>query len=181
MTKYLFLPLIVLFAACGKGDDSTAPASSAAKDDLTGFTKEFEYAIDATGMFHPDLTDEDFSDVSALMVNLLNDVLAGKLTALDPITEEPMALADVRAKVFFTDTVYYEDPNTGRTVSEPVSRDFGREFHSVKFREQWRYAPDGAVIERRVTAVAPRIPVYSSTSGEVRGYTSLFWVRVHNP
>jgi hypothetical protein len=180
MTKYLFLSLTVLFAACGNGDDSTAPANTTTEVDLSGFTKEFEYAIDAPGMFHPDLTDEDFSDVSAIMVSLLNDALAGKLQALDPITEEPMDVAQLRAKLFYTDTVYYEDPNTNQTVAEAITRDLGREFHSVKFREQWRYSPDGAVIERRVLALAPRIPVYSSTGDDIRGYTSLFWIKVED-
>lgn len=178
MTKYLLLLIILLFAACGNGNDNSEPSASPTQNDLSGFTKEFEYAIDAPGMFHPELTDEDFSDVSALMVSMLNDVLAGKLTALDPITEQPLTLNDVRAKLFFTDTVYFEDPNTGRLMSETVTRDYGREFHSVKFREQWRYAPEGAVVERRVTALAPRIPVYSNMSGDIRGYTSLFWIRV---
>jgi hypothetical protein len=41
-------------AACGQKEEAaTAPSAQ-------GYTKEFDYAIDASGMFHPDLADEDF-------------------------------------------------------------------------------------------------------------------------
>jgi hypothetical protein len=58
--------------------------------------------------------------------------------------------------------------------------DHSTEFYSVKFREQWRYAPDGAIIDRKVLAVAPRRPVYQFTDGD-RSYgplLALFWIKV---
>lgn len=162
----------MLLSACQNQDEgiiSEAPTSA--------FTKEIEYAVDAGGMFHKDLNDDNFSDVTALMVSLINDVLAGKLQAYDPITEQPLELTAIRAKLFATDTVYYEHPETGKFVAEARTRDYGKQFYSVKFREQWMYDPNGAIIERKLIALAPRIPVLSS-EGELLGHTSLFWVKV---
>jgi hypothetical protein len=171
--RHLFVPFIILMiSACGNKKE--AENAEVPKAD---YTKVIEYAVDAGGMFHTDLEDDDFSDVTALMVNLLNDVLAGKLKAFDPITEQPLDLAAVRAKLFVTDTVYYEHPETGALTVEARTRDFGKQFYSVKFREQWLYDPNGAIIERKLIGLAPRIPVLSS-EGELLGHTSLFWVKV---
>lgn len=164
----------MLLASCG-GGEQTKPSPDTGTE---GYTKPIEYAVDASGMFHTDLNDDNFSDISNLMVELLNDVLAGKLQAYDPLTEEPITLEEVRGKLFHTDTVFYEDPASGEMKAEAVTRDYGSRFYSVKFREQWRYDPDGTVIDRKVIAMAPRIPVYSSMGGELRGHTSLFWVKV---
>lgn len=177
MKKFLF-PLAFALASCGNQDASDSENSTAASNN-EGFSKEIEYAVDANGMFHTDLNDDDFSDISNLMVQLLNDVLAGKLQALDPMTEQPMTLEEVRAKLFVTDTVYFENPETGLMEADATTRDFGSKFYSVKFRERWKYAPDGGIIERKVVAIAPRIPVYSSMGGDLRGHTSLFWVKVN--
>ncbi|MCF8257122.1 MAG: hypothetical protein K9J06_06195 [Flavobacteriales bacterium] len=178
MKHTAYLLALLAISSCTSKDGDQLPSASDSTSHI-GYTKVVEYAVDANGMFHTDLNDEDFTDISELMVNLLNDVLAGKLHALDPITEQPMTLQEVRAKLFFTDTVYYENTETGQMVAEAVTRDYGREFYSVKFREQWRYTPDGNIIDRKVLAIAPRIPVYSSMGGELRGHTSLFWVKVN--
>jgi hypothetical protein len=178
MKHYPFLLAFFIITSCGK-QGATDSANDGAPSSNEGFTKEIEYAVDANGMFHTDLNDDDFSDISNLMVQLLNDVLAGKLQALDPITEKPMTLAEVRAKLFVTDTVYYENPETGLMEADATTRDYGSRFYSVKFRERWKYAPGGAIIERKVMAIAPRIPVYSSMGGDLRGHTSLFWVKVN--
>lgn len=178
MKHYTFLLALFIITSCGKQEPSDANKDGTSSSN-EGYTKEIEYAVDANGMFHTDLNDDDFSDISNLMVQLLNDVLAGKLQALDPMTEQPITLEEVRAKLFVTDTVYFENPETGLMEADATTRDFGSRFYSVKFRERWKYAPNGAIIERKVVAIAPRVPVYSSMGGDLRGHTSLFWVKVN--
>jgi hypothetical protein len=172
--KKLLLPcFLFLLAACGQKEEAaTAPSAQ-------GYTKEFDYAIDATGMFHPDLTDEDFSDVKALVGQMIADVLNGKLKAYDPMDDSrQMTVDEVRATLVSTDSVYVAGPEGEESVLTLIQIDHTTEFYSVKFREQWRYAPDGAIIDRKVLALAPRGPVFSS-DGQVMGYSSLFWIKVN--
>jgi len=172
--KKLLLPLSILFlAACGQKDEHAAPASA------EGYTKEFDYAVDAGGMFHPDLTDEDFSDVQTLISQMIADVLSGKLKAYDPmdITKE-LTVDDVRNRLVTVDSVYVEDPESGNMTLTIIETDHTSAFYSVKFREQWKYAPNGGIIDRKVLAVAPRGPVYSS-DGNILGHNSLFWIKVN--
>lgn len=181
MRQYLLLGLTTtLLAAMLLGCGETPKDSPNVDDSVAseGLTKVFEYAVDAGGMFHTDLNDEDFSDVAQIMEQLIADVLNGKLKAHDPLSEEPLSVEDVRKLLIATDTVFVEHPETGEMTAETVVRDHSKGFHSVKFREQWKYAPEGDIIERKVLAIAPRIPVYSSMGGELRGYTSLFVVKL---
>lgn len=168
------LLVAVLTASCSRPDSG----NDGRMESREGFTKEIEYAVDANGMFHSDLTDEDFSDISKVMEGLLQDVLNGKVKAYDLETWQPIDPAIVREKLIHADTLFTEDPETGNMLGEVIQRDYSRGFHSVKFRESWRYDPSGSIIERKVTALAPRVPVYSTVGGDLRGYTSLFWVKV---
>jgi hypothetical protein len=49
---------------------------------------------------------------------------------------------------------------------------------AFKFKEQWSYNTSTGMIDKKVIAVAPKKAVLSPTSGEVRGYRSLFWVKL---
>lgn len=172
--RHFIIPLsLLLLAACDQRQ-----AGSSENEQQVGYTKEFEYAVDVNMMFHTDLNDDDFSDVSALISQLTNDVLAGKLQAYDPNTDLPMAVSELESKLKFTDTVYVENPETGLFEPRIASRDFRDTFYSVKFKESWHYEPNGSIIARKVTAISPRIPVYSSDGEIIRGYTSLFTVKL---
>jgi hypothetical protein len=52
--------------------------------------KRFDYAVDASGMFHPDLADEDFyGHARRSMGQMIADVLSGKLQGLRPNGRSP--------------------------------------------------------------------------------------------
>jgi hypothetical protein len=167
-----FLAALLITSCSNESSKETASATT------EGYTKDIEYAVDAAGMFHEDLTDDDFSDISKVMTALIDDVLSGKLEAYDIETWQALTEAQVREKLIHTDTLYSENPETGALDTQLVPRDYTKQFHSIKFRESWKYSPEGALIERKVIALAPRIPVYSSVGGDLRGYTSAFWVKV---
>jgi hypothetical protein len=140
-------------------------------------TKTMEYAVDLNSIFHQDLNDENFSDVSPLTAQLIADVLSGKLKAYDRSSDEVLSSEQVKSLLQFTDTIWFEEPETGDYSIDIVERDYSQDFYGLTFREQWSYNAEGSVIERRILGLAPRIPVYSSQGGELRGYTSAFWVK----
>jgi hypothetical protein len=165
--------LIVLIAACGT---KTEEKPAAAVDNST-YTKTMEYAVDLSSVFHQDLNDEDFSDVSPIAQNLIQDVLDGKLQAYDNFSDDPLTSEQVKAMLVRTDTIWYEEPETGDRSIEIVQRDYTTEFYGFTFREQWTYNQADAIIDRKVLGIAPRIPVFSSQGGTLRGFTSAFWVK----
>jgi hypothetical protein len=136
-----------------------------------------EYAVDLNSVFHEDLNDEDFSDVSPLTENLIKDVLSGKLKAYDRFSDQLLTSEEVKSVLQFTDTLWFEEPETGDRSVEIVERDYTSEFYGLTFREQWTYDENGSIVNRKIIGLAPRIPVYSSAGGDLRGYTSAFWVK----
>jgi hypothetical protein len=172
-SKSLIPFLLVAFIAC-----NDKPSTKPAKAENAAYTKTMEYAVDLNSVFHEDLNDEDFSDVSIISENLVSDVLSGKLTAYDRFTDEKLSTAEVKSLLHFTDTVQFFDPETGEvSSSDIVERDYTKDFYGFTFREKWSYDKEGSVVDREVVAIAPRIPVYSKQGGALRGYTSAFWIK----
>lgn len=153
------------------------PEKDVKPEESATYTKTMEYAVDLNSVFHEDLTDEDFSDVNPISEQLISDVLDGKLQAFDRFSDEPLDTEHVRSLLQYTDTVWTQEPETGDERMHIIERDLTQEFHGFTFREQWTYDADGHALNRKVVAVAPRIPVYSKQGGELRGYTSAFWVK----
>ena len=167
------IPFILLgFIACDEkpNEPVSEPISS------TSYTKTMVYAVDLNSVFHEDLNDEDFSDVTPITQQLIADVLDGKLTAYDPVSEETITAEQVKSMLVFTDTFWFEEPETGDRRIEIVERDYTSDFYGLTFKERWSYDATGSILDRKVVGLAPRIPVYSSQGGELRGYTSAFWV-----
>ncbi|MDP6909057.1 MAG: hypothetical protein QF371_06100, partial [Flavobacteriales bacterium] len=135
------------------------------------------YLGDFQGIRKSDLNDEDFSDVSPLTENLIKDVLSGKLKAYDRFSDQLLTSEEVKSVLQFTDTLWFEEPETGDRSVEIVERDYTSEFYGLTFREQWTYDENGSIVNRKIIGLAPRIPVYSSAGGDLRGYTSAFWVK----
>jgi hypothetical protein len=77
----------------------------------------------------------------------------------------------------FTDTIWNEEPETGDKSIDVIKRDYTSEFYGLTFKEQWSYDEEGSILDKKILGLAPRIPVYSSRGGELRGYTSAFWVK----
>jgi len=168
------IPFLLLgFIACDQKPNE--PISE--PETTTTYTKTMVYAVDLNTMFHEDLNDEDFSDVAPISKQLISDVLEGKLKAFDPFSEEAITAEQVKAMLVFTDTIWFEEPETGDKSIDILERDYTNEFYGLTFKEQWSYDAAGSVIERKIRGLAPRIPVYSSQGGELRGYTSAFWVK----
>lgn len=171
--KKLLPFLLLTFVACNQPatDTPTDPTETVA------WTKTMEYAVDLNSVFHEDLNDEDFSDVSPLTEQLIADVVSGKLKAYGRFSDELLTAEEAKNVLQFTDTLWFEEPETGNRRIEIVERDFTDEFFGLTFREQWSYDKNGAIINRKIVGLAPRIPVYSSQEGTLRGYTSAFWVK----
>ena len=168
------IPFLLLgFIACDqKPVEPTTEAETS-----TVYTKTMVYAVDLNSVFHEDLNDEDFSDVAPISQQLISDVLDGKLKALDPVSEEILTAEQVKSMLVFTDTIWFEEPETGDKSIDVLERDYTSEFYGLTFKEQWSYDESGAILNKKIVGLAPRIPVYSSRGGELRGYTSAFWVK----
>lgn len=167
------IPLILIgLTACNQAEK---PAASEGTEVVR--TKTMEYAVDLNSVFHQDLNDEDFSDVSPLTSQLVADVLSGKLKAYDRSSDGILSAEQVKSMLQFTDTVWFEEEETGDKSIEIFERDYTKDFYGLTFREQWSYDAEGSIIDRKVLGLAPRIPVYSSQGGDLRGYTSAFWVK----
>ena len=171
MNKLIPFLLLGLIACEQKPAEPTIEPETSA-----GYTKTMVYAVDLNSVFHEDLNDEDFSDVAPIAQQLIADVLDGKLQALDPVSEEVLSAEQVRSMLAFTDTIWFEEPETGDKSIEIVQRDYTQDFYGLTFREQWSYDAEGSIVDRKILGLAPRIPVYSSQGGDLRGYTSAFWV-----
>jgi hypothetical protein len=171
--KKLIPILLIGFAACEQKpvEPITEPETS------TVYTKTMVYAVDLNSVFHEDLNDEDFSDVAPISQQLIADVLDGKLQALDPLSEEAITAEQAKSLLVFTDTIWFEEPETGDKSIDIIERDYSAEFYGLTFKEQWSYDEEGSVLNKKIVGLAPRIPVYSSQGGELRGYTSAFWVK----
>lgn len=165
--------LLVALAACNQHSDQPADGNDAA----VVRTKTMEYAVELGSVFHQDLNDEDFTDVSTISQQLIADVLSGKTTAYERSSDAPMQAEQVKALLQFTDTIWFEEPETGDIRIQIVERDYTKDFYGFTFREQWNYNAAGSVVERKVLGIAPRIPVFSAQGGELRGFTSAFWVK----
>lgn len=172
--KYFIPFLLIAFVACNK-NPQVQPTQ--VEENTATYTKTMMYAVDLNSVFHEDLNDEDFSDVAPITQQLIADVLNGKLQAYDAISDQVITAEQVKAQLAFTDTIWFEEPETGDQSIDIVERDFTTDFYGLTFKEQWTYNTQGSIVERKIVALAPRVPVYSSQGGELRGYTSAFWVK----
>ena len=172
MKKLIPFILIGLVACDQKPNEAILDPESNAS-----YTKTMVYAVDLNSVFHEDLNDEDFSDVAPISQQLIADVFDGKLQAFDPISEEVITAEQVKTMLVFTDTIWFEEPETGDKSIDVLERNYTTEFYGLTFKEQWSYDKAGSVLNKKIVGLAPRIPVYSSQGGELRGYTSAFWVK----
>lgn len=145
--------------------------------ETVAYTKTMEYAVELGSVFHEDLNDENLADVSPLAENLIAQVLEGKLKAYDRGSDEELSPEQVKEILVFTDTIWFEEPETGDQSIDILERDYTKDFYGFTFREQWSFNEENAIIERKILGIAPRIPVFSSQGGDLRGFTSAFWVK----
>lgn len=170
--KKLIPILMVAAVACNQKPEEKPVATK-----NVAYTKTMIYAVDLNSVFHEDLNDEDFSDVGPITEQLINDVMSGKLQAFDPFSEEPITAEQAKYVLAFTDTIWFNNPETGDQSIDIVERDYTSEFFGLTFKEKWSYDSEGSVLDRKIVGLAPRIPVYSKMGGDLRGYTSAFWIK----
>lgn len=172
--KKLIPFLLVGLVAC-QSEQESEPINN--DESSVAWTKTMVYAVDLNSVFHEDLNDEDFSDVSSITEQLINDVVSRKLKAYDPFSEEVISAEQAKATLAFTDTIWFNNPETGDQSIDVLERDYTTEFYGLTFKEKWSYDSEGSILDRKIVGLAPRVPVYSKQGGELRGYTSAFWVK----
>ena len=169
------IPFLLLGLVACQGRQETEPKNE--NDSNIAWTKTMVYAVDLNSVFHEDLNDEDFSDVGPITEQLIADVLSGKVKAYDAFSDEPITAENVKSILAFTDTIWFNNEETGDQSMDIVERDYSNEFYGLTFKEKWSYDANGSVLNKKIVGLAPRIPVYSKQEGELRGYTSAFWVK----
>lgn len=140
------------------------------------------YNVDKNTAYFDDLEDEDFSEFTAMGEQIIQDVLDGKRKAYDAFEpERELSMDEITAELFSIDTLFIENPETYEHEPIAVENDFTKGVVAFKFKEQWNYDASSGMIDKKVIAVAPKKAVLSPTSGEVRGFRSIFWVKLDQP
>jgi hypothetical protein len=147
--------------------------------DNQNWSKTIMYNVDKNTAYFDNLDDEDFSEFTTMGEQIIQEVLDGKRKAYDAFEPEvELSMGQIKAELFSIDTLYIENPETYEHEPIAVENDFSKGVVAFKFKEQWKYNASTGMIDKKVIAVAPKKAVLSPTSGEVRGYRSLFWVKL---
>lgn len=175
MNKLLPLALALFLLSCGNKNTSTqnSQPSGNAKDD---WTKPLITFVDAPTTYYDNPDDEDFSQYSALVSKIFDAVYAGKLQAYHFIDGSPLSIEEIKKAANSVDTLFVENPNTQEFEMKIVQNDWAKNIVSVKLKETWRFNKETLQLEKKVLGLAPRVPVHNQQTGELRGYTPLFWV-----
>ena len=167
------LAALILLASC------TEKRNQPKKESTEGWSKTIMYNVDKNTAYFDDLEDEDFSEFTVMGEQLIQDVLDGKRKAYDAFDpDRELTMNEIKAELFSVDTLFIENPETYEHEPVVVENDFSKGVVAFKFKERWQHNPNTGMIDKRVIAVAPKKAVLSPTSGEVRGFTSLFWVKL---
>jgi len=173
--KNLLLFIAVILIAC-RGNYQKQ------KDDSGNWSKTIMYNVDKNTAYFDDLDDEDFSEFTSMGEQIIDDVLNGSRKAYNAFEPEvELTLDQIKAELFTIDTLFIENPETYEHEPVVVESDFSKGVVAFKFKEQWNYNSATGLIDKKVIAVAPKRAVLSPTSGEVRGFRSLFWVKFDKP
>ncbi len=169
----LFLPLVFLLSCKeqAKQPEAAQPAAQA-----TGWTKPMMIAVDAPTTYFDDVDDVDFSDYSKLIYEVFEQVYAGKLQAYNFMDGTPLSIDVIKKATSFVDTMYAENPATKVLEMKIVVSEFDQSISSVKVKETWHFNKETMQLEKKVLGIAPRMEVVNPETGEVKGYTPLFWV-----
>lgn len=169
----LFLPLLYLLSCKEqpKQAETTATATTQA-----GWTKPAIYSLDAPTTYYDDLEDQDFSEYSKLIYEIFEQVYAGKLQAYNFMDGSPLSIEDVKKASNFTDTIYVENAETEVLEMKIVQNELDKNIISIKLKETWHFNKETLQLEKRVLGAAPRMAVVEPETGQIKGYTPIFWV-----
>jgi len=175
MSKNLFLLLPFVFLLSCKEEAKQNETTATTHEE--GWTKPMMTAVDAPTTYFDDVDDVDFSDYSKLILEIFEAVYAGKLQAYHFIDGTPLSIDQVKAACQLVDTMFVDNPNPPfEQQTKIVVSDFSTEIHSVKVKETWHFNKETMQLEKKVLGVAPRMEVINFQTGEIKGYTPLFWV-----
>lgn len=166
-----YILLIVIAFAVGCNDDNEGAAT-----DSRQWSKTMIYSIDQDKTFFEDQEDEDFSEYSAMFYSIVQEVYNGELQAYEYWTGDPISADSAKKMLNVIDSVY-ATPDEGHQVAQKVVViNYEEDIPSVKIKERWHWNAEKKELAKKVIAIAPRIPVYSRQTGELRGYSPLFWI-----
>ncbi len=169
----LFLPLVFLLSCKEQIKQAETPQSATTE---VGWTKPAVYAVDAPTTYFDNVDDEDFSDYSKLIHEIFEQVYAGKLQAYSFIDGKPLTVDEIKKVVNPVDTMYVENPGTKVLEMKIIVEEWESSITSVKLKEIWHFNKETLQLEKKVLGVAPRMEVVDPQTGEVKGYTPVFWV-----
>ncbi len=134
------------------------------------------YHIDADKTFFDDQEDEDFTEYSMITHEIIKAVYDGKRQAYEYWSGNAISADSAKSMMNQVDTVYVENPETKSMEKKVVVVSYEKDIPSIKIKEQWYLEKDNLQLKKKVLAIAPRVPVYSKETGELRGYSPLFWI-----
>ena len=170
---FLFLPLLFLFSC---KEQTKQPETAATTSTPAGWTKPAIYSLDAPTTYYDDLDDTDFSEYSKLIYEIFEQVYAGKLQAYNFMDGSPLSIDDVKKASNFTDTIYVENPETEVLEMKIVQNELDKNIISIKLKETWHFNKETLQLEKRVLGAAPRMAIVEPETGQIKGYTPIFWV-----
>ena len=175
MKNILPIFLLLFLFSCNEKENQSEPVINSTSE--AGWTKPMIYIVDGATTYYDDVEDEDFSDYSKLVSEIFEQVYAGKLQAYDFIEGTPLSPEEVKKRSLQIDTVIIRNPNPDLdNETKIIKTENDKNIYSVKIKETWHFNKENLQLEKKVIALAPRSPVYSSDGSEIKGYKPLFWV-----
>lgn len=172
-TLIYILPFVLLFS-CKEKTTEQQVAPPATKEQ--GWTKPMMVAVDAPTTYFDDVNDDDFSDYSNLIYEVFEEVYSGKLQAYNFMDGTPLSIDEIKKATNRVDTMWVENPQTKQQEMKIVVSMFDKSITSAKVKETWHFNKETLQLEKKVLGIAPRMEVVNSETGEIKGYTPLFWV-----
>ena len=105
---------------------------------------------------------------------------AGKTAYGNPLADEefkvPMTKSEIENLFVRIDTSYQEDLATGQMIPVPVKTELGAEdVKQYLIKEDWFFDKQRSVMDVRIIGICP-LRESKSETGEVRGYSRMFWL-----
>jgi hypothetical protein len=149
-------------------------------DEGSIITKRIQYDVNIKSP-EPDLDwwvqNIEGSNRELLIKTIFEKVSEGKVVAYDFLTGKPYTIDEIKRMMRQVDTISYESANPPYELRDTVivkelrASDITR----LRFLEEWYMNPKTLDFNKKIAGICPLIEKYSD-SGELRGYSPLFWV-----
>ena len=177
--------LHLMFSSCKQNDSSVNEHTSA---DVSGTMELWAEQIESTANTKkPEgWSDADWNSVTKnvdykkIFNTITESVLDGKQRAYNYISDSVYTLDEIKSMITRSDTIYVEDPKTGKFKETVTMVSLKAEDISViRVREKWNFDKEKFKLEKQATAMALFVNSYAD-DGSVRGYSPLFYVKLNN-